>query len=358
MSVILRNQEYIPHQAVIFTSHKYLDDFSLRKVNIAYEMRKNCLGGDSAIWEIEFHLTNQCNLHCAGCSYGTRHNQKSLSLKRMLAILEQYTPHDLRSVFFSGGGDPLLWEYWSSFFATVEKACSYGIATNMFNFASIENFWKFFDFYQIHVTGYNAKTSKATTGIDSFQQIDDNISFLLKNRLSSQNIALKILINNENYKDLSQYLDYVLEKDADSIILKYQQDFLVNRDLSADEILNAIRTIAYSHPIVHKYNYLLDNLDDTIFYTYPYPDVCLFANSGLYRLVNADGELFPCIAANANRENKIKNEKEFIDIYSKEMRDGKCPLKACRHYRFSQYLSHTVNLDASNNMMPPIPVLL
>lgn len=357
-NMIIRNKEYIPHQAIIFTNQKNLYDFSLKKVAVAYKMRKNCVGDNRAICEIEFHPTNRCNLNCTGCSYGTRHSTHSLSLEQIRSVLNQYTKYDLRSLFFSGGGDPLLWEHWHDFFESIEKTCSYGLATNMFNFRAIKDFWELFDFYQIHVTGYNTTTSKNSTGIDSFGQIDRNISFLLSHKLPTQNIALKVLINGENYNDLSHYLEYVMEMGADSIILKYQQDFLVNRNLATDKVLDSIREIAYSHPITFKYDYLLDNLDDIIYETYPRPEKCLFANSGLYRLVNAEGEMFPCIVSNANRNNRINSEDGFVDVYSKEMFDGACPLRACRHYRFSQYLSVMENKHCDNNDTLSMPLML
>lgn len=356
--MVIRNQEFIPHQALIFTNRKNINDFSLKKVSVAYRMRSDTRGEDGAIWEIEFHPTNRCNLNCTGCSYRTRHSNHSLSVEQVMSILNRYASCDLRSIFFSGGGDPLLWEHWNDFLTSAPKICSYGIATNMFNFAAIKDFWELFDFYQIHVTGYDCLTSKAVTGIDSFEQTDRNILFLLKNKLPTQSIALKILINEENYNSLPHFLYYVVDKGADSIILKYQQDFLTNHNFATDEIINTIRRIAYSHPIVSAYDYLLDNLDDIIFTTYPCPEKCLFANSGLYRLINAEGEMFPCIASNANRKNKIRNETGFVDIYSEGMHDGTCPLRACRHYRFSQYLSCTEEADCLNGDISYEPVLL
>ncbi|MCM1286893.1 MAG: hypothetical protein NC240_01185 [Clostridium sp.] len=227
----------------------------------------------------------------------------------------------------------------------------------MFNFEGIKDFWREFDFYQIHVTGFNEVTSKAITGVNSFDRIDKNISFLLSQKKSCQEVALKILINKGNYSLLPYYLDYAMNKGADSIVIKYQQNFLFNEDLAEDSVIKEIRYQAYNHNIAKQYDFLIDNLDDFIYSTFPHPQKCFFANTGLYRLINAEGEIFPCIAANANRNNKISDEKEFIDIYSKEMCEGRCPLKACRHYRFSQYLSQ-INADYINKETVKEPLLL
>lgn len=350
---IKRNGRYIPHQAIIFTNKKSLDSFRLDKIGMAYQIRKDFIGKDNAIWEIEFHLTNQCNLDCNGCSYNTRHNRKSLTVDQVYSILDCYGQYDLRSVFFSGGGDPLLWKYWKDFFERADKKCSFGIATNMFNFDKIKDFWREFDFYQIHVTGFNEVSGKAITGINSFERIDKNISFLLSHKKSFQEITLKFLINKENYSLLSDYLNYAMGKGADSIVIKYQQNFLFNEDLANDTVINEIRSQSYNHLIAQQYDFLIDNLDDFIFSTFPRPHKCFFANSGLYRLINAEGEIYPCIAANANRNNKISDANAFIDIYSKEMCAGRCPLKACRHYRFNQYLLQT-NADMIETLTEPL----
>lgn len=348
---IVRNGDFIPHQAIVYTRKSNLHDFMIEKVNDAYKMRQDCLGKDNAIWEIEIHPTNKCNLNCLGCSYSTRHNSKSLSIKQVISFLKAYEKYDLKSVFFSGGGDPLLWEYWDDFFSLVKKSFSVGISTNMYNFSSIKHFWKRFDFFQIHITGFDETSSKKETGINSFKQIDDNINFLLKNRTQLHKITLKLLVNQNNYTLLPKYLSYIVDKKADSIVLKFQQDFLHNNNLASEGLIKEIREMSYSHPIANEYDFLLDNLDDIIFNTYPQLDKCIFANSGLYRLINADGDVFPCIAANRNKNNKLSSEYSCIDIYSSEMLLGHCPLKACRHYRFGQYIS-------MKNSLLQIPQLL
>lgn len=351
MSILVRNEAFIPHQAIVLTNQQSFDDFSLKKVASAYNARKNCLGTDAAIWEIEIHPTNCCNLHCNGCSYGTRHDNSALSISQLQDILSPYLSYSPQSIFFSGGGDPLLWDSWELFFRVFAKQCKYGISTNFFNFKAIDKFWTLFDFYQIHVTGYNESTVKETTGVSCFSQIEDNISFILENKLPHQTITLKIVIDNNNYKLISNYLSYVMRKGIDSIVLKYQQDFLHDTNLATEVINDYIRREVGKHPIVHTYDYLIDNLDDVVF-SYPRPDTCLFANSGLYKMINAKGEVYPCIAANANAAKLEQRKMLKQDIYTKYMLEGKCPLRACRHYRFSKYLFSLSDMgnDIGNNI--------
>lgn len=337
MSTIIRNEPYIPHQAIVMTNKRNLWDFSLKKVGMAYQMRKDVIGTERAIWEIEIHPTNLCNLHCNGCSYGTRHDGSMLTIEQVKRILPRYLIYSPKSIFFSGGGDPLLWDSFGAFFDLYSKVSMFGISTNMYNFKSIKDFWTLIDFYQIHVTGYDDQTVRDATGVNCFSKIDENITYILKNKRPFQTITIKVVIDSENYLSLSNYLDYAIRNGVDSIVLKYQQDFLQDINLATDEILNHIRHEVYHHPGANTYDYIIDNLDDVIF-DYPCPDSCLFANSGLYRMINAKGEVYPCIAANINNSTVGLRDTNEDDIFSKNMRERKCPLRACRHYRFSQYL--------------------
>ena len=354
MCKIIVNKDYMPHQSIVFTTEKHLNDFSYNKVAIAYQMRNQYGGNNKAIWELEIHPTNICNLNCNGCSYATRHNSNTLAIEKLIKVLDSYNTSDLRCLFFSGGGDPLLWNYWDRFFFTINKNCNYGISTNLYNFNSIISWWKMFDFYQIHITGYDKESCLKFTGNDSFSKINNNISYVLQNKLSHQNITLKWMINSQNYNKLDCFLDYVFYSEADSIVIKIQQDFLHNYDYATDELLKTIREIAYSHSISSKYDYLLDNLDDIVYNTYEKPSSCLFAYSGLYRLINAEGDMFPCIASNYCKNNRIGSDSKLSSIYTENMINGRCPLKACRHYRFSQYLNCVERVSLENN----IPILL
>lgn len=344
---IIKNDYFIPHQAVILTKEKNLYDFSLEKVVRAYHYRGNSIGSDSAIWELEFHLSNSCNLDCAGCSYSSRHSGLKLKASYVSHLINYFSNFDLRSVFFSGGGDPLVWDGWEELFKS-KKCASFGISTNLYNFKNIIKFWSLFDFYQVHVTGYNSESTKNNTRINAFDSIHENLKFLLDSKSDSQSVTLKILLGSD-IEDTNQYLNYLLKfrlSSVDSIVLKYQQNFLFDENLLNDEIIQRLRSLIYAHPILSDFDFIIDNLEDYPFMTLPQPESCLFANSGLYKLVTPDGGIFPCIAANNNLDNRIrKNQQE--DFYTNLMRAGKCPLRACRHYRFSQFLNNNRTIRRS-----------
>lgn len=345
----------MPHQAIVFTNEKNLKDFSLQKVAVAFEMHKDLIGTPAAIWEVEIHPSNSCNLKCKGCAYGTRHNHHQLSPKQVLEIINHYSQYDLKSVFFSGGGEPLLWTGWDFLLDHLEKSCHYGIATNMVGFYSIESFSYIFDFYQIHVIGFDDHSFYAATGTNYFSLCDKNIRRLALKKAPSQNIALKLLVSVENVHLLPLYLDYSSTIDnVDSIIIKFQQDFIRDHNCSTAGAIDAIRKVVYNHAMRNKYNFLIDNLDDIIKNQLPPPSKCVFSDSGQYKLINASGECYPCIAGNAVGYN-AQNEHDF---YDRAMNEGRCPKSACRHYRFSQFLSNRCSSKYSSNLEEYVPILL
>lgn len=77
------------------------------------------------------------------------------------------------------------------------------------------------------MVGFDRSECIRNTSKDVFELLDSNLKYLLKHRRSDQNVTLKILINKENYRRIPFYLDYVMTMDANSIILKYQQDFCI-----------------------------------------------------------------------------------------------------------------------------------
>ena len=346
---IKRNELYIPHQAIVFAQQDNICDFSLDKVGYAYQNRESNIGHEDALWELENHPTNGCDLLCKGCSYGSRHNEQCLTYEQVCRLVQENSKYDLKSVFFSGGGDPLHWNCWERFLNSVPKRFKYGISTNLYNFSNIKKSYSEIDFYQIHVVGFDRSECIRNTSKDVFELLDSNLKYLLKHRRSDQNVTLKILINKENYRRIPFYLDYVMTMDANSIILKYQQDFLHNRELARQEIVEEIRNTVYNHVIVGQYDYLIDNLDDSIFYVFPEPRECFFAKSGLYKLVDSKGRTFPCIAANAYGDSAVLKNNS-LDIYTCMMKKKMCPLKACRHYRFSQYINQVLegNVEIEN----------
>lgn len=343
--IYLKNENYLPHQSVIITKKRNIDDFNLNKILKAYLAREKNIGDDSAIWEIEIHPTNFCNLKCNGCSYSSRNDGTTINFNELINTVNYYNQFDVRSVFFSGGGDPLCWNKYEAFLKKIErKQWKLGISTNLYNISSIKNIISEFDIYQIHVLGFDKESLINECKVDAFDRIDKNYKLLFEKKEDRQIVAMKFLINNNNYNLIDRYLDYIYRFNCDSIVIKIEQDFLTNNNVFDEANYNYLRDVIKTHKIVRKFDFIIDNLDDDLFYKPP-PKECYLANSSMYSLIRANGDIYPCIASTYSNENScadifsIAEKKNRSNRYTSNMLLKKCPLKACRHYRFNLCIS-------------------
>lgn len=343
---IIVNESFLPHQSIVLAKEKNIPDFKIEKIIPAFEMRKN-EQLECPIWELEVHPVDYCGLGCYGCSYAERHSGNVINLKELVNGIKYYERFDLKTVFFSGGGDPCNWKEWNQFVNLMGcRKWKLGISTNLFSLSNIMNILHEFDFYQIHVVGYNAKSVFRETGVEAFDRIHNNLETLFLQKKSKQSITLKVLLTNQNYKYIEQFLDYIEMFECDAVVIKMEQNFMGNSQVNGEIQLQEVRGTLYEHSILGKFSYVLDNLEDKVFEN-PVPRHCYVANAGLYSLIRADGNIYPCVAGTYDKQNayahisKIDeyNNKKVSEAYYDNLMLGKvCPLGACRHYRFNSII--------------------
>ncbi|SEP40947.1 radical SAM protein [Propionispora vibrioides] len=364
---IIRNGRFLPHQAIILTKKHAFPDFKLEKIINAYQKRK-LHNVKNSIWELEVHPVNFCQLKCNGCSYGSRHSGMVINFDRLIDLVNYYNKSDLKTIFFSGGGDPSGWNRWEDFVERVEHNRSWhiGTSTNLYNLSNMKNILNKIDFYQIHVVGYDKESTIQECGLDVFSSIDNNIKTLFERRKDNQTITMKFLMRNQNYTELNYYINYLEQFDCDSIVIKLEQNFLENKTLNGAINLQQVRETLKGSHILSKYDYLLDNLDDPVFNN-PIPRSCYIAATGLYALLRTNGDLFPCVASPYDNKNAYCNINITSDYsnhldanyYDLKMKNKVCPLKACRHYRFDSIIENYLNnkerrLEDVNELEPTL----
>lgn len=330
----------IPHQAYILTNRN-IDEFNAEKILSAYAKRlKQDLKNN--VWELEIHPTDVCYLNCSSCSYANRRRSAIVNYKQLVKFVRYCELNDLKTVFFSGGGDPTNWGEWERFFDEFSyRKWRTGISTNLLNLDNIREVIGEIDFIQVHVVGYNDESVKMNTGVNLFEIMDRNLKFLFNNLRPSQKVTLKILLDNNAVAFLSGVLSYLKNFHADTIVIKLAQNF--TKCVKSSVNVETVRNIIAKHSITKRYHYIIDNLSDEIDGMCP-PSKCYIANSGLYALVRADGNVFPCIASAYDVRNALfnigsdyNNFRTFKkqDYYDNLMVDKLCPVYACRHYRFN-----------------------
>ena len=336
---------YIPHDAFIFTNRKNLNQFNAEKILPAYDTYIKNGERLKEPWEIEIHLSGICQFSCNKCAYSTRHTGEKKSLEQIESIFSSLTERT-HFVFFSGGGDPFAWTSWKELLNLREQyipQIPIGVSTNLFRLPDID--LDMIDLYQIHVFGYDRKSYIEQIGFDGFDEFKENLLEVCKR---NSKITLKVLLDTFVIEHLNKFLDFFIKYDVENIILKIPQNFLKNEVVSHDDYSEIYNEII-SHPISNKFEIIIDNTKDLLFNSDIAIDKCYIAESGLYCLVREDGSVFPCVASPNNNTNSMGNinetslteifNKNFTyELYNQNMLCGKCPLKACRHYRFNKVI--------------------
>ena len=340
----------IPHDAVILTKNKNLDDFKPSKV-------LSVPSSSSPIypWEVEIHLTGKCNLLCKGCSYASRHLNTELSIEDLEKIFYSIRNMGSHTLFFSGGGDPLCWNYWTEIIKLKNDIIPNvvtGISTNLCTEKGSDYINTFFDLVQVHVVGYDVSSCLENTNVDCFEILDRQLSLL-----NHPNIVLKILINSKNQHQITNYLSYIERFDANTVVLKKEQNFNRYKQASDNNFLLETSEIVAKHHISINYPHIFNTQTDMN--ALIMPTKCHIVDRHLYCLIRENGDVYPCIASTYSKKNCVGNihnksleaiyEKDIdVSSFTKNMHLKDCPLGACRHFRFDQELELAKNRTTSS----------
>lgn len=339
---------YIPHASVILSNATDVDQFRAEKILTAYDLYLNNKERLTSPWEIEIHLTGKCPFSCEGCSYSTRHTINMLQPEDLYNIFSKNVLTNTRCIFFSGGGDPMSWKYWKDLLKLCDRFTSdisLGMSTNLFGINNDLDISKI-DFYQIHVAGYDSTSYRIYSGIDSFSAVQHNLNKISK---SKARIILKVLITESSLRNIDKFLDFLAEYQVETIILKYQQNFLANQTIITEDSARMLWEHVYKHPICKYYDTIINNLDDPLMKKEAAMNDCYISESGLYCLIRENGDVYPCIASTYDNQNSIgsirrDNLHQILlrtrncKTNSGNMSSSCCPLSACRHYRFNKII--------------------
>lgn len=345
----------IPHDAIILTNSTQPEEFLPSKVFAVPSYPKTVYP-----WEVEVHLTDSCGLSCKGCSYGKRHSGSSLSIEDIENVFYSIKNMGSHTLFFSGGGDPLHWNEWNSLIkikTTIIPDVVTGISTNLITSRNCSFINVFFDLVQVHVVGFDVNSCKENTNVDCFDILNKNL-----HELDGYNCVIKILVNSANVRIIDKYLSFVCKFDVKTIILKLEQNFVSNEQLFDADIFEQLGQVVSSHQITSKYANLFYTKTDKR--SLIMPSKCHVVDGHVYCLIRGNGDVYPCIASTYSNENSIGNihDENLESIYVKNidsakfstnMKGKKCPLGACRHFRFNQVMEKKENSSAYSHEFVP-----
>ena len=179
---------------------------------------------------IRIKPTNVCNHNCWYCSYKVDHVQLGedmverdyISQDKMIEIIDNCKEMGVKSLTFSGGGEPFLYKY---FLDTIKKVISHDIS-----FAALTNgsklkgeiaeiFAKHGTWLRISIDGYdNISYQKYRNSKENeFTQIIKNMKEFITVKDRKCNLGVSFIVDEDNYKEIYNFSKMIKSIGVDSI---------------------------------------------------------------------------------------------------------------------------------------------
>ena len=292
----------------------------------------------------------------------------------MERLLDACDELGVRSVIFSGGGEPLAWNA-GRFGDCLRSRVGYrrGLATNGLGVMRElgKELLSRLDIIQININGYDEESFSWTTGTRLFSEFLSNMKWLFGTRDPElTQVSGKILLNRQNYKIVDQYLEFCSDFDFDLLIIKLAGNFEMGQDVELTEVEKCeLSELLVTSPFVKKYRAKLDGItvgSNTM--ELPLPEKCWTIELGLYVLVRSNGDVFPCVVSPYTPENRLGNiyktslqemweSQHHRKIKSKLHRDmvmGACKLNICRHLRYNFVIAEALTSAQARESIWPL----
>ncbi len=121
---------------------------------------------------VEVDLTDQCNLRCAHCDFVHRRGERWSDVPKLGQALRQMHLHGLRSVTFTGGGEPTLHP---AFAAAVAAAYSIGLKVGVYSNGlrpeALADVWGMLDWCYVSLDAVAALDYRRRKGVDAFTRV-------------------------------------------------------------------------------------------------------------------------------------------------------------------------------------------
>jgi MoaA/NifB/PqqE/SkfB family radical SAM enzyme len=303
---------------------------------------------------VELDLADFCNLKCWWCRFAYAHKPIIMSLSLAKKILKELAEVGVKSIVFSGGGEPLLNP---NFDKIVEYGYSLGLDQGIYtNGVNIHKYVEVLNqkmkFIYVSVDAATKETYQKIKGVDCFNEVLENISLLCEHKDKAK-IGLGFLVSPDNFHEITMFInllnefnvDYIQFRPAvtdniDKIWLRTITRFLLR--LKSDKIIVAN----------YKFN---DLLQENAGRNY---SKCLGHN--FLGGISADGTVWLCLNHRYYEGFDIGNlrEQSFKEIWNGEKRKQaiqkicleECP-KLCRPHELNKFLDYIIRDNPHKNFL-------
>jgi MoaA/NifB/PqqE/SkfB family radical SAM enzyme len=182
---------------------------------------------------VEIDLSNSCPHDCPFCSFGTskshgyrQQNWVTFPAPRMLTLLEEMSAVGVKSITFTGGGEPLVHRAAAAIFEKASERFEWGVVTNglLLKGAVADVIAKHAKFVRVSLDAGTPETHHVTHGLPDGQyqhhQILDNVRALrekadVSGREERLVIGASFCVMDENWRELYQAAKNVKDHGGD-----------------------------------------------------------------------------------------------------------------------------------------------
>lgn len=192
-----------------------------------YLERKDCPRYALPPLAVEIHPTASCNYNCIHCSYGSR-NKKMLSLRpdTMKNLVNSLIKMKVKSVYFSGGGEPATFINWHKYAETLlDNDVDVSLITNgsLLNDETLPVVRRM-NYIAVSVYSFYEDIYKKITGGNSFD-IYWNLVQRIRTKPARCIIGARCVINSMNYNHIFGIYEKVKNAGYDYIIFIPEIDY-------------------------------------------------------------------------------------------------------------------------------------
>lgn len=200
-----------------------------------------------------FHPTYLCNYNCPGCEFAKQNKWKAMLTKAQIdRLFDQFVKAKLKSIEFSGGGEPLLHPDINYMLLKAHSlGFAFGVLTNGSKLEGelLESIIKFGSHLRISMESGTPQTFLKARGIKDkkeFDRVVSNISnaVALRSKLKSDiEIRLKITIGEHNCNDIEEAIKLAIKLVVDSVQFKMYRnvDVMIKDSKDLENKLQALK---------------------------------------------------------------------------------------------------------------------
>lgn len=351
-------------------------------------------------WTLEIEPTLNCNARCHFCSYAEdrikfiqeqkRGKEVGLSKEIVMKTLEAVkNAKTTKGIFWSGGGEPLIWPHFSEAVKFAATFSDISLQTNgIFLNKCTDNpkDLSLFKLILISVYADDAKMHSMVTGVNSFNRVVKNISdavLLKKKYCPNLFFGVKIMIDSINYRNLPNIVKFYANLGVNSIGLRLVQDYnyggIGPRKISVklteaqkNELAKIIELSDYKNPSLQAFSRNL-----TIEMARPIKTQhCYNAIDGHFACIDAWGNVYIGNPEIGNKKFQIGNINEtpwekiwksdthykVLNLMDKMQQNESCSNELCRHVKANigaqEYLGGKLKCENRETIMKNLGAFL